>query len=103
MDAPSEGKSTIKGKTYTPLPPPYFLIKIRGGGAYQFTTRSIPEWNDLHALWYVGKTKVVPCNIFDILSPVSLAYWHMDDGGWTKGGIHLSTNSFTLFTKRETK
>jgi hypothetical protein len=80
MDAASEGKSTIKGKTYT---------------WYQFSTRSIPEWNDLHAQWYVGKVKVVPANIFDMLTPVSLAYWHMDDGGWNKGGIHLNTNSFT--------
>jgi len=80
MDAPSPGKSVVKGKVYQ---------------WYQFSTQSIPAWNALHALWYVNGVKVVPANIFDLLTPVSLAYWHMDDGGWNKGGINLNTNSFT--------
>lgn len=80
MPAPSEGKSTIKGKTYT---------------WYAFSTRSIKEWNSLHALWYVDGVKVIPSNIHELLTPVSLAYWHMDDGGWNKPGINLNTNSFT--------
>lgn len=80
MVAPSEGKSTVGGKVHK---------------WYQFSTRSIREWNELHSAWYVEGKKVVPSDIADLLTPVSLAHWHMDDGGWTKGGIHLNTNSFT--------
>lgn len=80
MDAPSIGKSVIKGTTHE---------------WYQFSTQSIPAWNALHALWYVNGVKVVPANIYDLLTPISLAYWHMDDGGWNGKGINLNTNSFT--------
>lgn len=80
MEAPSIGKTVIKGKTHQ---------------WYQFSTQSIPAWNALRALWYVNGVKVVPANIYDLLTPVSLAYWHMDDGGWNKGGINLNTNNFT--------
>ncbi len=80
MEAPSIGKTVIKGKTHQ---------------WYQFSTQSIPAWNALHALWYVNGVKAVPANIYDLLTPVSLAYWHMDDGGWNKGGINLNTNNFT--------
>jgi hypothetical protein len=29
------------------------------------------------------------------MTPVSLAYWLMDDGGWNGKGIHLASNSFS--------
>ena len=47
---------------------------------YQFSTKSLSCWNDLQALWYVNGVKVVPKNIFDLLTPISLAYWICDDG-----------------------
>lgn len=80
MVAPSMGTSIIAGVTHT---------------WFQFTTKSLAEWNSLYSLFYVAGVKVIPTNIADILTPVSLAYWFMDDGGWTKTGIHLATNNFT--------
>jgi hypothetical protein len=69
---------------------------LKGGGIHkwlQFTTKSLVEWNKLKSQWYVNNVKVIPVNIE--LTPISLAYWFMDDGGWTGKAIHLSTNSFT--------
>ena len=41
--------------------------------------------------------KVVPGWIGEYLSPIALAIWIMDDGGWIKDrGLKLSTNCFTV-------
>lgn len=40
------------------------------------------------------KIKVIPKNIFDVLTPIGLAFWLMDDGNKTGRGIHLNTNAF---------
>jgi hypothetical protein len=44
----------------------------------------------------VNGTKVVPNNIFELLTPISLAYWVCDDGGKNKTGFHFATNAFSL-------
>jgi LAGLIDADG DNA endonuclease family len=40
--------------------------------------------------------KIIPNNIADLLSEVSLAYWIMDDGSFTGSGLKLHTNAFSL-------
>uniref|UniRef100_UPI0030E10E08 hypothetical protein n=1 Tax=Daedaleopsis nitida TaxID=1140402 RepID=UPI0030E10E08 len=40
--------------------------------------------------------KVIPANIAEYLTAVSLAYWIMDDGGYTGSGLKLYTNAFSL-------
>ena len=42
--------------------------------------------------------KIIPANIGELLTPVGLAYWFMDDAYLHKSskGFYLSTNSFTL-------
>lgn len=80
MESPSLGTSTVKGKTYN---------------YYTFTTQSLRTWNELYEVWYKSKLKIIPENIFSTLTPIGLAFWLMDDGGWTKNGIHLNTNFFS--------
>jgi hypothetical protein len=80
MEAPSSHIAKVKGKKYKYL---------------QFTTKSLKEWNSLYEIWYENDKKVIPKNIEDLLTPVSLAHLHMGDGGWTGKGIHLSTNNYT--------
>ena len=80
MDAPNQGQSKVKGVVHT---------------WYQFSTKSLSSWNDLQALWYVNGVKVVPQNIFEMLTPISLAYWVCDDGGKSGNGFHFATNAFT--------
>lgn len=81
MENPSIGSSTVKGITY------YY---------YTFNTRTILDWNDLYEKWYPlnNKLKVIPEKIENVLTPISLAFWLMDDGGWTKPGIPFNTNHF---------
>lgn len=81
MNKPYFGTSKVKGKSYH---------------YYSFTTRSLKVFNNLHSSWYPSGVKVIPEKISEFLSPISLAYWLMDDGGWTKKGIHLNTNFFNL-------
>lgn len=62
----------------------------------QFSTLSFSQWNSLFHAWYVGGVKVVPAAIASMLTPIAMAFWHMDDGGWVGKGIHLNTNAFTI-------
>lgn len=38
------------------------------------------------------RIKIIPKNIFDLLTPIGLAFWLMDDGN---KGIHLNSNAFS--------
>ena len=49
----------------------------------------------MYEKFYVNGQKVVPANIADILTPVGLAYWIMDDGGFTGTGLKIYTNAFS--------
>jgi hypothetical protein len=46
----------------------------------QFQTYSLPCFNELYSLFYLDGKKIVPLNIFDLMTPLSLAYWIADDG-----------------------
>jgi LAGLIDADG DNA endonuclease family len=87
MVEPSKG-SSINSKTGLTYNYCYFL------------TKSLVEFNDLESMFYVKlsstthKIKVIPKNIFDLLTPIGLAFWLMDDGNKTGRGIHLNTNAF---------
>ena len=43
----------------------------------------LPCFNYLWDLFYIDKVKTIPSNIGDILTKVGLAFWIMDDGGFT--------------------
>lgn len=61
-----------------------------------FATMALPCFNEFYDLFYLEGKKRVPINISKYLSRVSLAYWIMDDGGFTGTGIKLYTNAFKL-------
>lgn len=51
---------------------------------------------DLYQSFYPnGVTKVLPTNIFDLLTPRALAFWIMDDGGAHASGMTLHCNNFS--------
>ena len=60
-----------------------------------FTTLALPCFNEFYGLFYANGIKIVPTNIANYITPVSLAYWIMDDGGFTGSGLKLYTNAFT--------
>jgi len=80
ISEPSPGTSIIKGQTYH---------------WWAFSTISYNFWNSWYYTWYPTDKKVIPAIIESLLTPVAMAYWFIDDGGWTGIGIHLNTNGFT--------
>ena len=44
----------------------------------QFQTRSLPCFNEFHELFYPDGVKIIPSNISEYLTEVSLAFWIMD-------------------------
>lgn len=61
-----------------------------------FTTRALPCFTYFRHLFYLQGIKIIPYNIFDLLSPVALAHLIMGDGYWDKSGVILCTDSFTV-------
>jgi hypothetical protein len=62
----------------------------------QFLTRSLPCFTELHSLFYSNGVKLIPDNIYNLLSPVVLAHWIMGDGvPYKSGGISLCTDSYS--------
>jgi hypothetical protein len=45
-----------------------------------FDTKKHPIFNNWRALFYVNKVKIIPENIQELLSDISLSVWYMDDG-----------------------
>ena len=61
-----------------------------------FWTRGLPCFTELYQLFYINKVKVVPENIYNILTPVALAHLIMGDGGFKSKGIYICTDSYTI-------
>lgn len=59
-------------------------------------TRAFGGIKELHKLFYKGKKKLIPDNIKDLLNPLSVAIWYMDDGSRNGGNYgKICTNCFT--------
>ena len=63
--------------------------------SWYFHTRSIETLGTLHHYFYRNSTKVLPLNIFDLLTPRMIAVWFMDDGSDIGGGLTLNTHGFS--------
>jgi hypothetical protein len=61
-----------------------------------FNTYSLPCFNYYHELFYVNGVKRIPLNIGELLTPVSLAYWAMEDGCKKNSGFKFCTHSYTF-------
>lgn len=66
------------------------------GSSWQFSTRALPFFTNFYILFYVNKVKVVPVNIVQLLTPIAIAAWIMDDANHnTNGGLVFNTQGFT--------
>ena len=63
---------------------------------YEFNTFTFRSFNWIHRMFYNNGRKVIPGNIYEYLTPLALAVWIMDDGGFANYGIRVATNSFKL-------
>jgi hypothetical protein len=61
-----------------------------------FATLALPCFIELYESFYLEGKKIIPNNIADLLTEVSLAYWITDDGSFTGSGLKLHTNAFSL-------
>jgi hypothetical protein len=76
---------------------------VRTGKTYNslvFRTRSLPCFNYLRDLFYPNGVKIIPAcglNISELLTPIALAFWIMDDGSCSthNGVLILCTDSYT--------
>lgn len=62
----------------------------------QFFTRSMTCITKLHPLFYPSGVKIIPKNIYDLLTPVALAHLIMGDGNAMHHGLILCTNSYSI-------
>lgn len=61
-----------------------------------FATLAFPCFNYYKSLFYNSENiKIVPSNIQNLLTPIGLAYWIMDDGSIQNKGLHLNTYGYT--------
>lgn len=63
--------------------------------AISFTTMQLPCFNEYRDMFYNLNVKVVPENIYDLLTPRGLAFWIMDDGSRQGSGLHISVYGFS--------
>ena len=55
----------------------------------------LPCFNIFREIFYKSNIKIIPTNIYDLLTARGLAFWIMDDGSLHGQGLHISTYSFS--------
>ena len=63
--------------------------------AISFTTMQLPCFNVFKEIFYLSNKKVIPNNIYDLLTLKGLAFWIMDDGSRHGEGLHISVYAFS--------
>jgi len=64
--------------------------------SWYFHTRTFSEFKDLYKRFYSNGRKILPKDIPNLLTPITLAVWVMDDGCYDKGTVILNTQNFSL-------
>jgi len=63
----------------------------------EFFTRSLPCFTKQHNHFYINNLKIIPKDIYNLLSPIALAHWIMGDGAYYKGGgLAICTDSYSI-------
>jgi len=64
--------------------------------SWYFHTWTLPEFRDFHETFYLDGRKIIPENIAELLTPLSLAVWVMDDGCNTGDSLILNTQNYSI-------
>jgi hypothetical protein len=73
----------------------YELLTPEGDGL-EFFTRTLPCFTELHTLFYPSRTKIIPSNIYELLTPVALAHVIQGDGLAKPHGLIICTDSYKV-------
>lgn len=83
-----------KLETYSPRSNYYQGREIRGAGSVRFRTCTHRNLELPFSLFYVNGVKTVSQESLDLLTPLSVAVWIMDDGCLdSDGGLYIATGS----------
>lgn len=78
---------------------PKLGIGVRAGTRIydlSFFTRSLACITELYSLFYVNGVKVIPHNIYELLTPVALAHLIMGDGSAQGRALTICTDSYSI-------
>jgi hypothetical protein len=70
---------------------PLIVLFILIGGIF-----SMSCFTELRSLFYPNSVKVIPENIYELLTPVALAHLIMGDGSVSRHGLIICTDSYTM-------
>ena len=62
----------------------------------EFFTRTLSCFTSLYSLFYPNGMKIIPLNIYDLLTPVALAHLIMGDGSAERHGLIICTDSYSV-------
>ncbi len=68
--------------------------------SWYFHTLSLKEFKEFYQKFYQNRYKRLPEKIFEILTPISLAVWIMDDGCCDRKSLILNTQNFSLMENK---
>lgn len=60
------------------------------------TSRGLSCFSELYSIFYINKVKIIPENIYELLTPVALAYGIQGDGQPASNGLRLCTDSYSV-------
>lgn len=63
--------------------------------SWYFHSKSLENLGLPQKYFYRGKTKILPENVFDLITPRALAVWFMDDGSNTGNSYTINTQCFS--------
>lgn len=63
--------------------------------SWYFHSKSLEQLGLLQKCFYQDKTKILPKDVFELLTPRALAVWFMDDGSNTQNSYTISTHCFS--------
>ena len=62
----------------------------------QFATRVFPCFTEWYNIFYINKKKIVPLELYNMLTYEALAFWIKGDGTRSLKSLTLQTQSFTI-------
>lgn len=82
------------------LEPRKYARKIKGITkeyyGYEFNTFTFRSLGWIYKMFYLKGKKIISPNLINYLTPLALAVWIMDDGGYANPGVRIATYNFSL-------